>query len=39
MKMVDIYVGKLITTNSQRVEYLESVHDNKHNNVDHFSKK
>ena len=28
--MVDIYVGKLITTSSQRVDYLESLHDNKH---------
>ena len=37
--MVDIYVGKLITTSSQRVVSLESLHDNKHNNLDHFSKK
>jgi len=36
--MVDIYVGKLITTSSQRVEYLEFLHDNKHKNVDRFSK-
>ena len=30
IKRVDIHVGKLITTSSQRVEYLECLHDNKH---------